>query len=85
MTQMVGRVIALLLHDRGTRRGEWSAARPGHTLPGEIPGTHFTVGWVGPRAGLGRRKISSPPGFDPGSSSPQSVAITTELPFSGKL
>ena len=33
MTQRVGRVIALLLHDRGTRRGEWSAARPGRTLP----------------------------------------------------
>ena len=30
--------------------GEWSAARPGRTLP---PGkTHFTGGWVGPRADL---------------------------------
>jgi len=46
--------------------GEWSAARPGHTLPRETPGTHFTGGWVGPRAGLDGRKISSPPGFDPG-------------------
>ena len=33
MAQRVGRVIALLFHDRGTRRGEWSAARPGRTLP----------------------------------------------------
>jgi len=35
---------------------------------------------VGPRAGLDGRKISSPPGFDAGMSSPQSVAIPTELP-----
>ena len=32
------------------------------------------------RAGLDGRKISSPPGFDLGPSSPQSVAIPTELP-----
>jgi len=31
--------------------------------PQERPGTHFTEGWVGPRAGLDGRKISSPPGF----------------------
>jgi len=30
-------------------------------------------------AGLDGRKISSPPGFDPGPSSPQSVAISIEL------
>ena len=46
----------------------------------ERPGTHFTGGWVGPRAGPNGRKISSPPGFDPGPSSPQSVAIPTDLP-----
>jgi hypothetical protein len=28
----VGRGIALLFHDHGTRRGEWSAARPCRTL-----------------------------------------------------
>ena len=39
--------------------GEWSAARPGR----ERPGTHFTGGWVGPRAGLDGRKISSPSGI----------------------
>ena len=33
MAQSVGRGIALLFHDRGTRRGEWPAARPGRTLP----------------------------------------------------
>jgi len=35
----------------------------------ERPGAYFTGGWVGPRAGLDGRKISSPPGFDPGLSS----------------
>ena len=35
---------------------------------------------MGHRAGLGGRKISSPPGFDPGPSSPYSVAIPTKLP-----
>jgi len=35
---------------------------------------------VGHRASLDGRKISSPPGFDPGPSSPYSVAIPTELP-----
>jgi len=35
---------------------------------------------VGSRAGLDWRKIPSPPGFDPGPSSPLSVAIPTELP-----
>ena len=46
----------------------------------ERPGTHFTGGWVGPRTGVDGRKISSPPGFDPGPSRMQSVAIPTELP-----
>jgi len=43
--------------------GEWSAARPGRTLPPGKTGIHFTGGWVGPRAGLDGREISSPPGF----------------------
>jgi hypothetical protein len=34
VAQRVGRGIAVLFHDRGTRRGgEWSAARPGQNLP----------------------------------------------------
>ena len=38
MAQSVGRGIALPFHERGTRRGGWSAARPGRTLPsGEEP------------------------------------------------
>jgi len=35
---------------------------------------------VGPRVGLDGRNIFSPPEFDPGPSSPYSVAIPTELP-----
>jgi len=46
--------------------GEWSAA----LYFRERPGTHFAGGWVGPRAGLDGRKISSSPGFDPRPSSP---------------
>jgi len=38
--------------------------------PREKPGTHFTGGWVGSRAGLEGRKISSSLGFDPVPSSP---------------
>ena len=35
---------------------------------------------MGPRASLDGRNISFPPGFDPGPSSPYSVAIPAELP-----
>jgi len=69
--QRVGRGIALLFHDHGTRRG---VSGQQHTLatlyPQEKPSTHFTGGWVGPRTGLDRRKILSPPGFNPRPSSP---------------
>jgi len=80
MVQRVGRGIALLFHDRGTRRAERSAVRPGRTLPPEKTRYPFTGGWVDRRVGLDGRKISSPPGFDPGPSSPWSVALPTELP-----
>ena len=33
VSQRVGRGVAIHFHDRGTRRGEWAAARPGRTLP----------------------------------------------------
>jgi hypothetical protein len=34
--------------------------------PGKGPGTHCTVGWVGPQGRSGRvLKNSPPPGFDP--------------------
>jgi len=58
MAQRVGRGIVLLFHHRGTRRGEWSAARPGRILPPRKTRYPFTGGWVGPRAGLDGRKIS---------------------------
>ena len=70
VAQRVGRDIALLFHDRGTRK-RWmvsSTPRP-HFTPWERPDTHFTGGLMGPRAGLDGRKISSPPGSDPGPSS----------------
>jgi len=53
---------------------------PTALYPRERPGSHFTGGWEGRRAGLDGRKISSPPGFDPRPSSPSSVVISTELP-----
>jgi len=42
---------------------------PAALYPWERPGTYFTGSWMGPRAGLDGRKITSPPGFDPGTSS----------------
>jgi len=65
VAQRVGRGIPLLFHDRGTRRGGGSGQQhtPAALYPQERPGTPFTGGWMGPRAGLDGRKISSPPGF----------------------
>ena len=62
VAQRGDRGIALLFHDRDTRRGRVVSRN----------GTHFTGGWVGPRASLDGRKILSSPGFNP--------AIPTELP-----
>jgi len=49
---------------------------PAALYPRERPGTHFTGGWVASRACLDERKISSPPGFDPGQSSPVASRYT---------
>jgi len=71
VAQRVGRGITLLFHGRGTRRGvSGQQYAPAALYPRERPGTHCTRGWVGPRAGLDGRKISSAPEFDPGSSGP---------------
>jgi hypothetical protein len=44
VAQRVGRGIALLFHDRGTRRGVSGQQHAPATLhPRERPGTHFTV------------------------------------------
>jgi hypothetical protein len=51
VAQRVGRGIALLFHDRGTRRRWVVSSTPGPQF------IHFTGGWVGPRAGLDGRKI----------------------------
>ena len=77
VAQRVDRGIALLFHDCSTRGGWVVSSMP---QPHFTHCTHCTGGLVGPRAGLDGRKISSPPGFDPGPSSPYSVAIPTELP-----
>ena len=47
----------------GLEGSEWLAAGPGLTYPRERPGTHFTGGWVGPRAGLDGRKNLFPIGI----------------------
>ena len=48
MAQRVGRGIALLFHDRGTRRGvSGQRHAPAALYPPKRPGTHFTGGWVG--------------------------------------
>ena len=53
MAQRVGKGIALLFHDRGTRRGSLVSSKPWpHFTPKKRPGTHYTGGWVGSRAGL---------------------------------
>jgi hypothetical protein len=56
--------------------GEWSVSRPGRFTPGEgAPGTYWIGGWVGPRAGLGRRgeqKILHPTGIRTQNSRPSS-------------
>jgi hypothetical protein len=41
--------------------GEWSASRPGRFIPVvRAPGTHWTGGWVGPKAGLDSKMLKSP-------------------------
>jgi len=70
VAQRVGRDIALLFHDRGTRKGCGQQHAPAALYPMERPGTRFKGDWMGPRVGLDGRKISSPPGFDLGPSSP---------------
>jgi len=54
-------------HKKGVSGQQHAAAA---LYPRGRSGTHCTGGWVGPRAGLDGRKISSPPGFDSGPSSP---------------
>jgi len=63
VAQRVGTGIALLFHDRGTRRGEWSATRPDRILP---PGKNrypFYRGLGGPQGRSGRAENLVPTGI----------------------
>jgi hypothetical protein len=63
MSSRVGRGIALPFLYRGIRRGWVVSSTPQTALyPRERPGTHFTGGWVGPRASLDSGK-SCPTGI----------------------
>ena len=48
MAQRLGRGIALLFHDGGTKGGEWLAARPGRTLAGKEPVSIVQESWWAP-------------------------------------
>ena len=63
MTHRVGRGIALRFHDRGTRRGEWSAARPGRTLPPGKTRYPFYRRLGGPQGRSGRAESLVPTGI----------------------
>ena len=65
LAHRVGRGIALLFHDRGTRGGEWSAARPSCTLPPGKTRYPFYRKLGGPQGRSGRAENLAPPGFDP--------------------
>ena len=66
VAQRVGRGIALLFHDRGTRRSEGSAARPVRTLPLGKTRYPFYRRFGEPQGRSGQvRKFSPPPEFDP--------------------
>ena len=79
VAQRVGRGIALLFHEHGTRR-KWSAARPCRSSPPGKTRYPFYRRLGGLQGRSRGRKISYPLGFDRGPSSPYSVAIPTELP-----
>ena len=55
--------------------GEWSAARLGRTSPPGETRYPFYMRLGGPQGRLDGRKISSPPGFDPGPSSPVAQSL----------
>ena len=63
VAQRVGRLVALLFHDWGTRRGELSAARPGRSLP--LGKTRYPVQEAGWAQGPFRTGVKSRPHRDP--------------------
>jgi len=58
-----GRGIVLLVHDRGTIRGEWSVARPGRILPPGKTRYPFYRRMGGPQGRSGRAKNPVPTGI----------------------
>jgi hypothetical protein len=74
------RGIALIFHDHGTKRGEGSASRPGHSLPPRKNRYPLYRRLGGPQGRSGQvQQISPPLGFD--SRAVQSVASRyTEFP-----
>jgi len=63
VAQRAGRGIALLFHDRCTRRCEWSAARPGRTLPSGKTRYQFYRRLGGPQGRSGRAENLVPTGI----------------------
>jgi len=63
VAQRVGRGIALLFHDRGTTRGEGSAARPGRTLRPRKTRYPFYRRLGGPQSQSGRAENIVPTGI----------------------
>ena len=82
MAQRVGRGIALLFHDRGTRRDEWSAARLGRTLlPGKT-GYPLYRRLGGPQGRSGWAENLFPIGIR--SRNVQPTEMSTRIIFGGK-
>ena len=80
VAQRVGRGIALLFHDRGTRRWWVVRARPGRTLPPGKTRYPFYRRLGGPQGRSGRAENLVRTGIRSRTVQPVSVAIPTELP-----
>ena len=79
--QRGSRGITLLFLDHGTRRGEGSASRPAALYAGKDPVPIVReTGWAPGPVWTGAENLASHRDSIPGPSSPQPVAITTELP-----
>jgi len=63
VAQRVGRGIALLFHDPALEGGEWSAARPGRTLPLRKTRYPFYKRLGGPQGRSGRAENLVPTGI----------------------
>jgi hypothetical protein len=87
VVQRVGRGIAILFNDLGTRRGEWSAARPGRTFtPGkdQVPIVQKARWASGPVWTVGENLAPTGIRF-PNRPARSSVTIPTKLPGTPNL